>query len=70
MQTAVQYMIDQADLVSTDVVLLLGGTNNVIQGDSAETMLEKMDLLLCQIVNSPESPDVMLMLLQYVGGDW
>ncbi len=70
MQTAVQYMIDQADLVSTDVVLLLGGTNNVIQGDSAETMLEKMDLLLWQIVNSPESPDVMLMLLQYVGGDW
>jgi lysophospholipase L1-like esterase len=63
-------MISQAGLLSTDVVLLLAGTNNVIAGDSAETMLAKMDVLLEQIVCSPESPDVMLMNLQYVGGDW
>ena len=62
-QSAVQYMIDQANLVSTDVVLLLAGTNNVISGDSAETMLTKMDELLRQIVESPESPEVMLMKL-------
>lgn len=69
-QSAVQYMINQANLVSTDVVLLLAGTNNVIAGDSAETMLAKMDVLLQQIVGSSESPTVMLMKLQVVGGDW
>ncbi len=63
-------MISQAGLLSTDVVLLLAGTNNVIQGDSAETMLLKMDVLLRQIVGSTASPEVMLMKLQYVGGDW
>jgi hypothetical protein len=66
----VHYLIEQAGLQSTDVILMLAGTNDVRLGDSAETMLAEMDQLLSLIVNHPASPLVQLMKLQPIGGDW
>ena len=66
----IDHLLDRARMTSSDVVLLLVGTNNVIAGDSAETMLAKTEVLLERIVNHASSPDVRLMKLQPVGGDW
>lgn len=67
---AVHYFIEQADLQSTDVILLLAGTNDVRLGDSAEKMLSEMDQLLSLIINHPANPQVHVMTLQPIGGDW
>lgn len=68
--SVVEYFIQQAQMTSTDVVLLLVGTNDVRLGDNAETMLKDIQVLLDQIVNSSASPFVQLMKLQPVGGDY
>jgi hypothetical protein len=67
---AIQHFLDKAVMTAGDVVLLLVGTNNIIAGESAETMLSKVDVLLDQIVSHTSSPEVQLMRLQPVGGDW
>ncbi|MFD1912644.1 DUF3131 domain-containing protein [Halodurantibacterium flavum] len=69
-QPASVHLIEQAEMTPDDIVLLLAGTNNVRQGDSAETMLGQMQLLLDQIVNTAGGPEVHVMTLTTLGGDY
>lgn len=67
---AIDYFLERGDMSPDDVVLLLAGTNNVLAGDSAEAMLTKMDVLLDRIVSHESTPQVLVMKLQPVGGDF
>lgn len=69
-QPAVVHFIEEAEMSQGDIILLLAGTNNVREGQSAETMLEQMELLLDQIASTEGSPEVRLMTLTPVGGDY
>lgn len=69
-QPAVAHFIQQAEMTENDIILLLVGTNNVRHGQSAEVMLEQIELLLDQIVQIEGSPQVHLMKLTEVGGDY
>lgn len=67
---AIDHLLERGRMTSDDVVLLLLGTNNVLAGDSAETMLTHMDALLDRIVTHETSPEVLVMKLQPLGGDF
>lgn len=67
---AVQHFIEQAGMTQDDIVLLLVGTNNVREGDSAEVMLAEIQILLDQIVQREASPMVHLMKLTPISGDY
>jgi hypothetical protein len=63
------HFIEQAQMTSEDVILLLVGTNNVRLGQAAETIIREIDVLLEQIVTSEASPAVLLMKLTPVTND-
>jgi lysophospholipase L1-like esterase len=69
-EPGVLFLLDQAEMTATDVMLILLGTNDVRLGDTAETMIGDMDRLLDLIVNSGRSPEVRLMKLQPLGDDY
>jgi lysophospholipase L1-like esterase len=68
--SAVEHFLEEAQMTPDDVVLLLLGTNNVRLGGSAESMIADMQVLLDQIVYSAASPNVQLMKLTPIGGDF